>query len=161
MPCLCFGRRREHNNPFHWPNFTFSHSQQSLHPRRIHSTFSIQEKRRSRRVLKRKSTMQSEPTFSTSWKPKKGRQSLGSTETGAVVSHEPNDMSSQNNAQPKLPSKSSQRHVHWAGNGSKMSKLATTNAFCKCSFKCFRAGLDLNKNRICIMLRHVPCHQAE
>lgn len=165
MPCLCFGRRREHNSLFHWPNFTFSHSQQSIHPRRIHSTFSIQEKRKSRRVLKRKSTIQSEPTFRTSWTPKKGRQSLGSTETGAVVSHDPNETSGQDHARPNVSSTSKSRqrhvHVHWAGTGSKTSKLTISNAFCKCSLKCFRASLDLRQDRGCIMLRHVSCHRTE
>ena len=126
MPCLCFGRRSERDSLFHWPNFTFSHSQQSLHRRRIHSTFSIQEKHKHRRVLRRRDTVQSEPATSSLWKPKKSRRDVGSTDTGTARTLFPNDVRGQSNASPirgsaecRDASKRNERHVHWAGSGGK------------------------------------------
>jgi hypothetical protein len=126
MPCLCFGRRRKDDTPFHWSNFTFSHSQQSFRPRRIHSTFSLQEERRKpRRVLKRKDTIQSEPTFSTFWKPRKSGQSLAPTESDAAAAHESRETSNQRCNLPDsspitdvIGTETKPRHVHWAGAGS-------------------------------------------
>lgn len=137
MSCLCcFKSRSKDHNFLHWPNFTFSHSQPSLNKQRRHSTFSLQERQKSKRTLKRKSTVQSEPTFSTFWKPRKSRPSPRSTESEAHV-RESNDLSDQQSNLPPSPSPtienvamagSGQRHVRWAGLGSMHSTRTITSS---------------------------------
>src|ERR1700761_4807691 len=84
MPCLCLGKRRPNHHLFHWPNFSFSRSQHSINPRRIHSTFSLHAKHRPRRILKRRHTAPQNLR-----KAKKNSRSRKSTESELATSDEP------------------------------------------------------------------------
>lgn len=58
MSCFCWRRSgSKDDHVFHWPNFTFAHSQHSINPRRVHSTFSLHHKPKPRRVLRRRHTL--------------------------------------------------------------------------------------------------------
>ncbi|KAK5132151.1 hypothetical protein LTR08_000308 [Meristemomyces frigidus] len=76
MGCLCIPtpprhRRRHQQTLFHWPNFTFSHSQHTLNPRRIHSTFSLTDRPRPPFTHKRRHSLHNGTVLADLRKPKR------------------------------------------------------------------------------------------
>ena len=141
MSCFCLPSRRD-KTFFHWPNFTFSHSQHSINPKRIHSTFSLAHKHKSRRVLRRRHTLHNGTAVADLRKPKKSHKTLKTTKTSPAVidlynmseqyTHPPGpppDYQAHQAYQSNLLSHPGRPHVSWAQTGTRSSEPASNNPF--------------------------------
>ena len=143
MPCLCIPRDPEHQTSFHWPNFSFSHSQQAINPRRVHSTFSLTHKHKPKRLLRRRHTLHNGTTVSNLWKRKKSHRSLKSTRTAPPTVVNAYDMNNKQYAPPPGPPPSfraqngtsgiaqvqSGPHISWQPAATRNSEQASTDPF--------------------------------
>ena len=103
MFCLCFPRYSDNRTYFHWPNFTFSHSQQPL--RRIHSTFSLRHRHKPKRELRHRHTLHSCRIHHSDRvaKRRRSRRSLRSTHSTSIETVDVDNMSGQDNSPPPGP----------------------------------------------------------
>lgn len=141
MSCICWPRRSEGKPYFHWPNFTFSHSQHAINARRRHSTFSLTRKHKPKRHLRRRHTLHNGTIVSKLEKPKKSHSSLHSTKTAPPVvvnaygtmSDEQHNVSPPTGPPPGYHDESQNaspgQHVSWAQPGGSGSELACNNPF--------------------------------
>ena len=149
MSCCCLLQRRRNKASLHWPNFSYSHSQQALNPQRIHSTFSLTHKHKPERSLRRRHTLHNGTVVSNFWKRKKSHQSLKSTKTAPATIVNRYDMSNEQYAPPPGPPPSynsqsgngsnaqtpSQPHVSWQQSGTKASEKISNKLFQKAHMK--------------------------
>lgn len=135
MSCLCLPKRHHdrNNHFFHWPNFTFSHSEHAINPRRIHSTFGLNNTPKPRYGHHRRHTLHNGTTVADLAKPKKSKRSFKSTKTAPAIVV--NEMGDQYAPPPGLPpsyhdqqSTSHDRHrVHWPALGNGHRERASNN----------------------------------
>ncbi|KAK5121226.1 hypothetical protein LTR85_005392 [Meristemomyces frigidus] len=133
MGCLCFPSRTHHTDKhiFHWPNFTFSHSEYALNPRRIHSTFSLRERHNPGSVHKHRHPLHN---FR---KAKKSKHSLKSTKTApTVIASAMSDQYAPPPGPPpgyqnhhQEPHSNGPQHVPWSASGNRARELAINNPF--------------------------------
>ena len=103
MFCCCCPRYSDNRTYFHWPNFSFSHSEQRL--RLIHSTFGSLNRPKSKRELRRRHTLHSCRIHHTDRVAKRrlSRKSLRSHKTAPAKTISTRAMSSQDYSPPPGP----------------------------------------------------------
>lgn len=136
MFCLCFPRYSDNRTYFHWPNFTFSHSEQTIRPLRVNSTFALTHRHKPKRVLRRRHTLHSGIR-----KRKKSHLSLKTTNTAPPTTVNAYDMSGQDYSPPPGPPPSQRKaesisqpiqpgregHVSFTPTRSRSSELHSNN----------------------------------
>jgi len=132
MGCSCFSKDRSYASRdrtiFHWPNFTFSHSQHTINPRRVHSTFSLTNRPRPGFIDKRRHSIHTDGP--TARLPKAYKPSLKSTRTGPTATIDP-AMSDQHIVPSGSPPNrlANQHHVQFAGSPPGTSEIDSNNSF--------------------------------
>ncbi|KAK4542822.1 hypothetical protein LTR36_006198 [Oleoguttula mirabilis] len=140
MGCLCFPTRRPNKDRliFHWPNFTFNHSDHALNPRRIHSTFSLRERHKPTPIKHRRHSLPNGTTVANLRRPKKSKNSVKSTKiapaatVNAMSDHyapPPGPPPSYSNQQSTSQDQrgDGQHHVHWSASGNR--ELTSNDSF--------------------------------
>lgn len=142
MFCFCLPKSeqlpsRHHHYYFHWPNFSFSHSEHTVNPRRIHSTFNLQRnsKLRHKRTLRRRHTLDNGTLTKDIKKPKRHRKYSSGTQKTAPPAFQHSDMGGEEYAPPPGPppgyhhQEKQPGHVSWAQSGNRTSELNPKNAY--------------------------------
>jgi len=139
MGCLCFPTSHRRRPYFHWPNFTFSHSEQHINSRRIHSTFSLEHLRVTpKHGHRRRHTLHNGTVVAQLKRPKTNNPSFQSTKTAPAL-QTTSPMKDQDAPPPNLPSShhtsfrgygtaaNEQHHIQFAGPASRHRELTSNN----------------------------------
>lgn len=156
MGCLCFPTNRRRRPYFHWPNFTFSHSEQHINSRRVHSTFSLEHLRvRPKHDHRRRHSLHDGTVVAQLKRPKTINKSFQSTNTAPAL-QTTSPMKDQNTRLPS-PTQShhepcqtsgneanERHHIQFAGLASRHRELASNHPFRNAHTMLLRVRFNLN-----------------
>ena len=144
MSCFCLPKRNNTSRSpprpaprFHWPNFSFSHSQHSINPKRIYSTFSLQRnssKNKPRRVLRRRHTLHNGTSVTDLKKPtpKRSRQYCKTHKTAPSTVDDtimPEEYAPPPGPPPGYNQQQQAGHVSFAQSNNRTSELHPNNPY--------------------------------